>query len=455
MCTFDKKVPGKILENSCLFKFTLMSRKFILALNPKLVLVFLLYMFFLSAMFSAYGQDTVSDTLKLTIKQAEDRFLKNNLQLLAQHYNIDIADAQVITARLFPNPDFSISNGIAGTDEPNPANEQSASISQLITTAGKRNKSIRLAKIGVEQAKYQFFDLIRTLKFTLRNDFYTVYFQRQSAKVYNQEISSLDKTLTAYKDQYAKGNIAEKELLRIQAQLYSLQVEYNGLLTGIDTTESQLKLMLRIQPVTPIDPQVAGDIAGKETLTSMPYQRLLDSAYINRYDLQYSKITVDYNNMNLELQKATAVPDVSLSLNFDKLGSYGHNFLSAGISLPIPLFNRNQGNIKQAHLQVDQSKVQLQSQQSTVESDVATNYKIALRLEKLYNSFDPKFKQDFNHLIEEVFKNYEKRNISMLEFLDFYDSFKTNTLQLNSLLLSRITSLEQLNYVTGTPFFNQ
>ena len=63
----------------------------------------------------ACGQ-TSTDTLKLTIKQAEAMFLQNNLQLMAQHYNIDIASAQVITAKLLPNPDFSLSNGIAGSD---------------------------------------------------------------------------------------------------------------------------------------------------------------------------------------------------------------------------------------------------------------------------------------------------------------------------------------------------
>ena|SRR5665213_247798 len=403
----------------------------------------------------ALAQTAETDTLKLTIRQAEDRFLKNDLQLLAQHYNIDIAQAQVITARLFPNPDFNINNGIAGSGEPNPTAEQSAGISQLFTTAGKRNKNIQLQKIGVKQARYQFFDLIRTLKNTLRTDFYTVYYQRQSAKVYDEEIGSLNKTLVAYREQYAKGNIAEKELLRIQSQLYSLQAEYNGLQTGIDTTETQLKLFLRVPVQTAIDPQVTDDITGKEIVSIVPYQRLLDSAYANRFDLKYSKATVDYNNMNLELQKATAIPDVALSLNFDKLGSYGHNFLSAGISVPIPLFNRNQGNIKQAQAQVEQGKIELQSQQEQVESQVAADYKIALRLEKLYNSFDPKFKQDFTHLIGEVYKNYEKRNISLLEFLDFYDSYKTNTLQLNNILLNRITSLEQLNYVTGTAFFNQ
>ncbi len=404
---------------------------------------------------SAFAQTPSNDTLKLTVKQAEDQFLKNNLQLIVQHYNIDNASAQVITARLFNNPDFSFSNGIHANDVPNAYSEQTYGLSQLFSIGGKRNKNIKLAKLGVEQAKFQFFDFLRTLKFTLRSDFYSVYFQRQSASVYDQEIGSLTQTLKAYKEQYAKGNIAQNELLRIQAQLYSLQAEYNTLQTTIDTTERELRLMLHVPTHTSIAPQVPDSITAKQVVAAVPYQRLLDSAYINRYDLRYSKATVDYNNMNLQLQKATAVPDVSLSLNYDKLGAYGTNFLGAGIEFNLPFFNRNQGAIKQARIAVDQSKVQLQSQQDVVESDVATNYKIALRLEQLYHSFDPQFKQDFTHLIKEVVKNYEKRNISMLEFLDFYDAYKTNTLQLNTLLLNRVTSLEELNYVTGTPFFNQ
>lgn len=401
----------------------------------------------------AFAQTPVSDTLKLTVKQAEDQFIKNNLSLIISRYNIDNASAQIITARLFQNPDFSFANGIHASGVPNALSEQSVSVSQLFYTAGKRNKNIQLAKIGVEQAKYQFFDLLRTLKFTLRNDFYTIYYNEQSAKVYNEEITSLSKTLKVFKEQYAKGNIAQKEVLRIQSQLYSLQTEYNSLLAGIDTTESELRLLIKASPKSHVEPVVMLD--NKEMVSQVPYQQLLDSAYVNRYDLRYSKATVDYNNMNLKLQKATAIPDVSLSFNYDKLGSYGNNFMSAGIAFSLPFFNRNQGAIKQAHIAVAQSKVQLQSQQDQVESDVATNYKGALRLEQLYNSFDPQFKDDFTHLIQEVFKNYEKRNISMLEFLDFYDSYKTNTLQMNSLQLNRVLSLEQLNYATGTLFFNK
>ena len=407
---------------------------------------------FLLSVLNSYAQ---IDSVKLTIHQAQDRFLKENLQLIRQHYNIDNANAAVIIAKVFPNPDFSFSNGIYATEVPDAFRERSFNVSQLILTAGKRNKRILLAKIGVEQASYQFFDLLRTLKFSLRSDFFNVYFLLQSAKLYDEEISSLNKTLIAFKNQYAKGNIAEKELLRIQSQLYSLQVEYATLKTNIDTSESDLKMLLHIPANFPVIVQVLEKPNDENVVSKFTYQQLLDSAVVNRYDLKDSKSAVDYSKVNLQLQQATAIPDFSFSVNYDKLGSYGQNFISAGVSLSLPFFNRNQGAIKQARVAVDQSMIQFQNQQEQVESDVTVNYKIALRLEKMVNSFDPKFRADFTHLIKEVYKNYQQRNISMLDFLDFYESYKTNTLQLNALQLNKILSLEQLNYATGTQFFNQ
>ena len=84
---------------------------------------------------AAFAQGAASDTLRLTVKQAENQFLKNNLSLIIQRYNIDNASAQVITARLFQNPDFSFANGIHATGVSNAFNEQSFSVSQLFSTA--------------------------------------------------------------------------------------------------------------------------------------------------------------------------------------------------------------------------------------------------------------------------------------------------------------------------------
>ena len=413
------------------------------------------------------AQKPPTDTLTFTLKAAEDQFIKNNLALIIQHYNIENAQALVITAKLFQNPQLNyglgaynpvtkrfFSLGYKNTDITNNG-EFSAGISQLFLTAGKRNKNIALAKVGVEQATYQFFDLLRTLRFTLRNDFFTIYFQQQSAKVYTQEISSLQKILVAFKEQFGNGYIAQKEVLRIQSRLYSLQTELNLLQLSLNGILAEFRMLIKAPSTSGIISIYNYDMDGKEVLTSIPYTKLLDSANLNRTDLKSARTNLTYNDLNLKVQKANAWPDITVNANFDKYGSYIPNFNNVGIAIPLPFFNRNQGGIKQAKVAIEQGKVQYERQQNLVENDVAINYDNALKLEVLCNGFDPQFKQDYTHLIEEVLKNYTIRNIGLLDFLNYYDDYKNNTLLLDNARLGRVTSLEQLNYVTGTPFFNK
>jgi cobalt-zinc-cadmium efflux system outer membrane protein len=400
------------------------------------------------------------DTLRLTVHQAEELFVKNNIQLLAQKYSIDSAKANIITAKLFDNPEFDFGTGLYDQatqkffDYSYNNKEVALQLSQLIKTAGKRNKNIQLAKTGVAITEYQFSDILRTLQYTLRNDFYNIYYLQQTQKVYDIEISALQKTSTAYAEQVAKGNISQLENLRIQSQLYTLQSELATLQNNIDDVQSEFKLLLRAKAtmyVVPVPPKEDKQVA----VTDIAYQSLVDSAYKNRYDLKMATANVTFNEQNLALQKALAVPDLTFNLGYDRLGSYVMNYNSIGVGLPLPLFNRNQGNIKQAHIGIESSKLQLEGVQDAVESQVANAYIGAVRAEKLLNSFDPKFEENNSKLVEEVTKNFEKRNISLLEFTDFYDSYKQNVVQLNTLRYNRASQLEQLNFTTGTRIFNK
>ena len=76
-----------------------------------------------------------------------------------------------------------------------------------------------------------------------------------------------------------------------------------------------------------------------------------------------------------------------------------------------------------------------------------------MRNEKLLMEIDPSFNGDFNKIINGLIKNFRERNISLIEFLDLYESYKENILQINSLKFERMSSREELNYVTGTNIF--
>ena len=92
--------------------------------------------------------------------------------------------------------------------------------------------------------------------------------------------------------------------------------------------------------------------------------------------------------------------------------------------------------------------------EAMVEENVTRSLQKAIDEDKLFKSIDPTFNTEFETLKNEVLSNYQKRNIGLLDFLDFYDSYKQNALQLNSIEYNRVQALEDINFYTGTTFFN-
>jgi cobalt-zinc-cadmium efflux system outer membrane protein len=390
------------------------------------------------------------------LAEAENIFLNKNLDLIAQKYSIDSARATVITAKLYDNPDFSFFNALYNSQthhffDP----EESVQVSQLIRLAGKRNKAILLAESGVNIAQFQFYDLLRTLRFILRNDFYNIYFLEQSSKLYQIEISSLQKIVPAFEEQVKKGFMAPVDALRIKSQLYTLQAEYDNLLTNINSIQSEFKLLIRADASLFIIPETQISNPDNEVVAHSNYQALVDSAIVNRPDLKLLNANIIFSDYNLQLQKAFAKPDITVGLSYDRLGSYVQDYNAIGISFPLPLFNRNQGNIRNAKILSEVNKVQYESGLEKVKNDVTTNYITALRSEKLLLGFDPTFEEKMKNLIDQVTINFQKKNITILEFLDFYDSYKQNVLQMNQLRFNKMSALEQLNFSIGKIIFNQ
>jgi cobalt-zinc-cadmium efflux system outer membrane protein len=395
------------------------------------------------------------DTLRLPLPEAEKMFLDSNLQLLAQRYNVSANQALILQARLWPNPNFQVGHGLySGQQKKWLPDETTVGLSQLILLAGKRNKQIKIAEENARLSEYQLFDLLRTLKYTLRTDFFQIYYLQQSARVYEEEIKALSQVVGAFAQQQGKGYISEKEVVRIKAQLYSFQSEYSQLINQINTTESEMRLVLQAKPGIFIDPQIDSMAMTRLDPAQYSLTQLIDSAYHNRSDLQMARTNMHINQLNYNYQKALAVPDLSLNLGYDHAGSFLNDYYGVGAAIDLPFFNRNQGNIKSARLQIANSEAVQRSTQATVEENVTNSVQRAFAQQKLFQTVDPKFFNDFQRLMHEMLINYEKRNISILEFLDFYDSYKQNTLQLNTIGFNRISAFEDINYYTGTNFYN-
>ncbi|MDP4201619.1 MAG: TolC family protein [Bacteroidota bacterium] len=398
-----------------------------------------------------------TDTITMRLDSAENIFVRKNFTLLAQRYNIDAQKALVLQAKLFPNPTFSFGTPLyqTATHKYFPMGKEgeiSMGLSQVILLANKHNKQLKIAQSNAELSEYQFYDLLRTLKHTLRSDFFNIHYLMQSAKVYQTEIDGLQRMADAFDRQKGKGYVSEKEVVRIKAQLYSLQSEYNDLQQQIEGLESEMRLLLQTPSVVVV-PDVNEQSITNLNAQQYPIAKLIDTAYTQRPDLKIAGLNTKISTLNLQLQKAMAVPDVTLQMNYDQQGSYINNLASVGFSIDLPFLNRNQGNIKSVRAAVKQNEAGYLAAKAGVDEQIFNALQRAMENSELLQKRDPSFDRDFDRLSDEVLKNYRSRNMSMLDFLDFYDSYKENKVQTESLKFNRLRAFEDLNFYTGTDLF--
>src|SRR5215831_2339090 len=230
------------------------------------------------------------DSLRITLEQAESKFLQKNFLLLAAKYRVSEADAAIIQAKLYPNPNFSFEQGVYNQDtkkwfDLSETGETALALQQVIILAGKRNKQVNLAKINSQISAYQFYDLIRTLRYELRSSFYSLYYLYEPIAVYDREIESLKVLIDTYTEQYNKGNVAFKDLARLEALQFSLQNERLDLLKQASEKQTNLALLVGDTLPRPIRPIVDTGLVNHIDVRKLNYEQLLDSALLNRYDL--------------------------------------------------------------------------------------------------------------------------------------------------------------------------
>ena len=401
-----------------------------------------------------FAQSSASDTLKLNINEAEKIFFDKNLSIVAKQYDIDMAKASVVQAKLLSNPTIYFEQLLY-----NPVNkkyldasydgENAFNIQQLIHIAGQRNKLIKFQKINQELAEYQFYDLLRTLKYQLHSSFYSIYFLLQSIKVYNEQLSNLQNLVESLERQMQKGNISKKEVVRIKALIFNLQSERLEFRNKINDEQNNIKVFLGIKNdvfVLPVTDNKKNDAIEPNNFKLV---QLIDTAYQNRSDMKIAESTVRLSQADLRYQKSLAIPDLHLGYVYDKQGNFAREYNAVSLTMDLPVFNRNQGNIQLSKARLKQNETLKQQFGIQLENDVQTTFKKTILADSLYKTFDKEFTGDFEQIMQSMLENYRKRNIGLVEFLDYYDTYKTSSLQFNQLSNNRLNAFEELNYTVG------
>ena len=399
------------------------------------------------------AQQITLDTITLSIPEAEKMFLQNNLPLLAAKYNVDANKALIQQAKLWDNPILQTDQNVYDgkffrhkIENGQQYGQIFIQVQQLIRTAGKRNKLAQLATDNSTLAQEQFNDILRGLRFTLQSDFLETAHLQKIKKVYDAEITEVERLVKAMDEVYKLGDISLKENMRLKALLFNLQNELVNIHTQLIPLQNEIKLILQSTESAFIQPVLTYHLPDLIVAELPKIDSLVSIAKNNRPDIQISKTQLNFQQDNLIYQKALAKPDVTLAPEYDRLNSYQTNYVGLTVSVPINVFNKNQGNIKSAQFSIKQQQVQLQFQTDKIKNEVTTALEKAKYYQSINNSNQLSFSENYQQLFVNVLKSYQARQISLLDFTDFLESYKDTKLKLVEQHNGLVKALADLNY---------
>lgn len=408
-----------------------------------------------SAAGTGSGMSAAADTLRLTLQEAETFFLDQNLQLVAEHLNLDIKEARIRQARLWPNPEIYVEHQVVNRQGKAPVgftgNDNTVfGIEQLLSTAGKRRRTVHLLRLEKQEAEHRFDLILRELRRTLREEFFELAYLNRKARLYHQQIESLRQVVSGFEELQKRGEVARIETLRLRSLLIGLEDELSNTINEQYRSEHSLRVLLRLPgaipaPVLPDEPA----LHITPTHHTMELQSLLRIARESRSDLKKRYTSYNAAQQLLRVEQSKAYPNVRIGLVYDRLDGIVEHYWGLNLGFQIPLFNRNQGAAQAARHLIKQKQHDVSQLHLEVETDVERALKRYNRALQLYRQVEAGYGHDFSELIKSLLRQYREGQIRLVEFIDYYDSFRESMVRIWNIQEELLQSAEDLNFATG------
>ena len=330
----------------------------------------------------ALGQSTASDApvQNLSLSDAKEIAFQRNWDLLTAKSGIDSASAQLIVAKEFPNPTASINAANLATHheatiEGNGVWQRSYdtifAISQLIEIGGKRHDRQAAARAGTRGAKARFYDARRTLDQGVTKAYVAALLAGYNERVLAESARFMKREADIAQSRFSAGDLSDSDFKQIQISAEQFELQEAAARAATIQAKIQVEVLMG-------DRQPKGNWTPTDKLEQMdavvpPLPQATAGAA--RPDVLAAEADLRGGEFNLKLQKAMRIPDPTFAIQYEHNpvppGPPPDDTFGIGVSFPLPLWNRNGGNIKAAQATVDQYELALGKAKAQNASDVS------------------------------------------------------------------------------------
>jgi cobalt-zinc-cadmium efflux system outer membrane protein len=410
----------------------------------------------LAALLAAGFASSANAQKALTWDEVRARFEANNPTLLADKVSIDESKAQQITAYLRPNPQLTLAadgTQIAsdkGVWKPFAGTYETPTISYLHERQRKRELRLESAQKGTLIAESNYADLERTLLFNLRGAFISTLQAKAVERLAKENLAYYDNVLDISRTRFSVGDIAQIDLDRLELQRVQYESDVQSAEVNLRTAKIQLLTLLNDR--TPIEQfDVTGLFDFNDQL--MPQDEFRKIAVDTRPDLKAAVEAVDKAQTDHKLAIANGSTDPILSAwythNSSNNNPFGLNTLGVSVSIPLRIFDRNQGEKLRTQLDIDRNEKLTGAAQALVFSDVDSAYAVVNSNLLLLQPYKTKYLQQAVRVRDTVAFSYQHGGASLIDFLNAQSEYRTVELGYLNLIGSYLTAAAQLNLAVG------
>ena len=393
----------------------------------------------------------------ITLEQAIQEAVASNLDLAAARYSITVAEARQITAGLRPNPVMTASGdhldllgtGYNSINNGGP-NEYSLRTDFILERGGKRTARLELAAAERSAAVLGFQDATRRLIFDVESAFVDVQLAKETLALAQDNLRSLNGIVAVNTERVRTGDLAgvELERSRVAAMQYETAVRLAEL--QLRQARNRLQLLLGRRDYAE-DFDVTGPIRRDDQRLELEGVR--SRAQTQRPDLLVVRQTQARNQADLRLQLAQGKIDYTTGVEYrrQQAPSGMGNSLGVFFSAPLPVFNRNQGEIARAQREVAQAGAQIRALEARVNSEATGAWQQYSTSRGLLDDIEQKMVAKAREVRQTTEYSYRRGEATLVEFLDAQRAFNDVMQSYNEARANYARSLYLLDSVTASP----
>jgi len=392
----------------------------------------------------------------VTLDNLEAAFLQKNYALIANKFNADRVDAEIIQEKLWQNPTLSISEvnlwktynveeqpylfGKYGKNQ-----QISVELEQLIETAGKRKKRVAIKELEKNSALFEYEELLRELKKELRQTYFSLARIQSEKKELQNSVDLFEQMMTQYQRQADLKNVPKADFYRLQTELIGLQKDQ------IELENQEIEYINKLRLLTQNSDLNVDEIDFSRFNShskSIPFNAK-QLAKEQNIALKKQENEINLAEKQFILEKAQRTPDLAFQVNYDRGGNIMRDFVGVGVSIDLPIFNTNKGNIKASEIALSQQQITKNALHSELDISIDRLQNQINQLDKALIQWKKLNNQEQLTMIDNYKKHLQNKQITLLEFIDFTQAYRESQKAYLDLLENYQNTFEELNYIVG------